>query len=1075
MRAGALIAAALLVVVGVASAERVVFETRPKFAPIDTPLNLVVQVVDSDNVVDVSFNGDVGISENGVYAGFVDIVNGEGTFETQSATTETVVYAFLDIASNELNMNDVVAISYQEPIDSISVLTKSVETTNADLCVTVSALDSNDNIVFSEDEVTLLANGADQQTASFELGLAEFCGFSLSTPGTIIFQATSGTLFGSAETEFFNDPCDAAPCQNNGLCVIVPDQVDQYTCICTPEFTGTNCADDIDECATGKCGDKGCINYYGGYSCSEVIPARAPQESPADNNDFSILTDEVVDDAYLSTLMGNTQTVLGLSITPIATYVAVVLAPFRYTRVSWYVPKANAADAETAVTDNYDTLSTLTEAQLNAIVPDGTMLEQNTVPNPLPVAPFNPPLGVTFTDSDPNAFIIGGQLSVTAATDTSDVAGYHVYFAQSCTVQLQGSGAPYVFYDCQDKEGCTLDVAPMALPAGATYLLAVSYSATNVDMAEGKCTPLFDLDCKKSLSESTWVSGASSEFDDSSLAENVMDGNAATSWKSRGMFNQWLEFDLGMNYFLSEVSIVPSNSGVGAFTLQWSESASGSWKDVVSGTMTVADSIESFSFVAKSARYWRLFIKNNLAGDTANYIAVSEVSFRGATSRSRLYPSGELTVENSSSGAGAGVEIFDGDLTTAFVADVAENAYVTFSVGGSALTLDKLRIMPQVGRVRRAKLQYANTANGDGDLNLWNTAASFRIPPSETEFEVSFTPTVSTYWRLTIVNTYDGIDAAVLELELFGFNSDSQEHTTDVTWFTGLVSSPPPANNPTRTGDKIVDNDVDTWWQAGFDAGQYAILDAQSPIAVDRIVISRKKDRLHKGRLECRDSDPNAQSEWKSLASINVEKDNEGGLDPSRYVMTVIPDSLSNNEAFAQSNDAPVCQYFRLFIDNSYDYKIGLKEIDFFGPVRSYQSSNCGTAVLASSAAPGNAVSNINDGNANTHWQATGATADEGYIIFESPNPATPIKYMTIGIVDNGVNQFRVLTSNADTGPWVPVARGSPLTSGGVETTVIFDDEVAAPFIRLEIDSTFDGKPAAISEVICYADTTSYC
>ncbi|KHJ46556.1 CUB domain protein, partial [Trichuris suis] len=58
--------------------------------------------------------------------------------------------------------------------------------------------------------------------------------------------------------------------QNGALCI---DGFNRFYCICPPEFTGTTCSDDVDECALYKNTDLGCqnggtcLNTHGGFRC----------------------------------------------------------------------------------------------------------------------------------------------------------------------------------------------------------------------------------------------------------------------------------------------------------------------------------------------------------------------------------------------------------------------------------------------------------------------------------------------------------------------------------------------------------------------------------------------------------------------------------------------------------------------------------------------------------------------------------------------------------------------------------------------------------------------------------------
>ena len=56
-------------------------------------------------------------------------------------------------------------------------------------------------------------------------------------------------------------PCVHGNCSNN---------IDNFTCECTPGYTGVNCENDLDECESSPCNDNGwnhCINDINKYKC----------------------------------------------------------------------------------------------------------------------------------------------------------------------------------------------------------------------------------------------------------------------------------------------------------------------------------------------------------------------------------------------------------------------------------------------------------------------------------------------------------------------------------------------------------------------------------------------------------------------------------------------------------------------------------------------------------------------------------------------------------------------------------------------------------------------------------------
>ena len=55
------------------------------------------------------------------------------------------------------------------------------------------------------------------------------------------------------------------PCLNGGLCT---DGLASFTCHCTPGFTGVQCQEEVDECASSPCLNDGtCVDLIDLYTC----------------------------------------------------------------------------------------------------------------------------------------------------------------------------------------------------------------------------------------------------------------------------------------------------------------------------------------------------------------------------------------------------------------------------------------------------------------------------------------------------------------------------------------------------------------------------------------------------------------------------------------------------------------------------------------------------------------------------------------------------------------------------------------------------------------------------------------
>ena len=60
------------------------------------------------------------------------------------------------------------------------------------------------------------------------------------------------------------DRCDGVDCGTNQLCV---NLVFNYSCVCMPGFTGTDCLTDIDDCAAVNCNNGTCMDGIDVFTC----------------------------------------------------------------------------------------------------------------------------------------------------------------------------------------------------------------------------------------------------------------------------------------------------------------------------------------------------------------------------------------------------------------------------------------------------------------------------------------------------------------------------------------------------------------------------------------------------------------------------------------------------------------------------------------------------------------------------------------------------------------------------------------------------------------------------------------
>ena len=61
------------------------------------------------------------------------------------------------------------------------------------------------------------------------------------------------------------DPCTPTPCANNGNCMVTG--LLNYTCECTPGYTGPTCDDEIGGCPTMSCPSNSICDNVNGAKC----------------------------------------------------------------------------------------------------------------------------------------------------------------------------------------------------------------------------------------------------------------------------------------------------------------------------------------------------------------------------------------------------------------------------------------------------------------------------------------------------------------------------------------------------------------------------------------------------------------------------------------------------------------------------------------------------------------------------------------------------------------------------------------------------------------------------------------
>nr|XP_026691416.1 MAM and LDL-receptor class A domain-containing protein 1-like [Ciona intestinalis] len=91
--------------------------------------------------------------------------------------------------------------------------------------------------------------------------------FEVVKPAAIQYDdiAIDDVIISVGHCEFSN--CFSQPCHNGGTCI--EDDTHDYLCICTDQWTGTNCENDADQCLSNPCQHGGvCMDGYQSYTCN---------------------------------------------------------------------------------------------------------------------------------------------------------------------------------------------------------------------------------------------------------------------------------------------------------------------------------------------------------------------------------------------------------------------------------------------------------------------------------------------------------------------------------------------------------------------------------------------------------------------------------------------------------------------------------------------------------------------------------------------------------------------------------------------------------------------------------------
>ena len=145
---------------------------------------------------------------------------------------------------------------------------KWIETGGAIVCAVVILLIALGFLVFSGKEVGAIGGGCSGDPCQNEARCADLV-IGSNEDGTDMLSFSCVCMAGYSGSDCADDvnECDSTPCDNGGACT---EGIDEYTCDCQPGFDGNRCQTDIDECHSRPCANRGACDhqatFVAGYS-----------------------------------------------------------------------------------------------------------------------------------------------------------------------------------------------------------------------------------------------------------------------------------------------------------------------------------------------------------------------------------------------------------------------------------------------------------------------------------------------------------------------------------------------------------------------------------------------------------------------------------------------------------------------------------------------------------------------------------------------------------------------------------------------------------------------------------------